>query len=492
MKKTLLVCILMIAAFHSYGQLLDSLKINIGSIGTVAKQGYQPLWLVSNRWGAITDQRYDASTYAGFTNIHWLGKKHDVSPSYATGATAANPADFYIKYGLNLIAGNHFKDVTIQEGYLKAGYKHLELRAGRYKYIPGEVDQDLSSGSLGLSGNALPIPQLSIALTDYLDVPFTNGWLQIKGELSHGWLGSNRYLNSYLHEKNLYLRAGKRKFKFFIGAQHYVEWGGRRDGISLDRSFKGYLNVLLATNNADDGSGFNPNSRTASYRAGDQRGIVEAGFDLETNKYLLHFYHQTPFDGTWGVNYRNIDNLSGLSLVPTKENAVVKKVLLEFIYTKQAENYAPAAARQAYYNNGFYKTGWEYDNRIVGTPLFINRTRAQYYDYFQKRSITPFDWNSPNIPGNANIIYNEIVGGHIGLLLRFSNKLSGRTMLTYTAGQYQNTGPNLGQFYSLQELYYRLSKSLNLSAGFALDAGDFSHNIGGMVGVHWQVKGLGK
>ena len=52
--------------------------------------------------------------------------------------------------------------------------------------------------------------------------------------------------------------------------QHYVEWGGRRKGIQLDRSFKGFTNVLFATNNADDGSGFNQASKTASYRAGDQ------------------------------------------------------------------------------------------------------------------------------------------------------------------------------------------------------------------------------
>ncbi len=254
-----------------------------------------------------------------------------------------------MRYGLYLINNNHFQDVIFQEGYIKAGYKSLEIRYGRYKDIPGEVDKELSSGSMGVSGNALPIPQIGIALTDYIDVPLTNGWLQVKGELSHGWLGLDRYLQSYYHEKNLYLRTGKRKLKVFIGAQHYVEWGGKRDGISLDRSFKGFTNVLFATNNADDGSGFNPNSKTASYRAGDERGMFELGFDLDMKDALLHFYHQTPFDGTWGVNIKNINNLSGISFVPKNKKSVVKKILLEFIYTKQAENYAPASARFTQY-----------------------------------------------------------------------------------------------------------------------------------------------
>ncbi len=471
-------------ASHGYSQHLDSLQVNVGSIGTFAKDGYQPLWLVSNRWGSITDQQYDASTYAGFSNTHFFGKKY-ISKSNPTGTEQPM---FYLKYGGTLINNNHFKDVTIQEGYVKAGYKHLEIRTGRFKNIPGEVDQDLSSGSLGVSGNALPIPQISIALTDYVNVPFTNGWLQIKGQLSHGWLGNDRFLSSYYHEKNLYLRAGKKRFKFFVGLQHYVEWGGKRDSIQLDRSFKGFLNVFFSTVNADDGSGIDPTQlQYASYHAGDQRGVFEVGFDLETNNHLLHFYHQTPFDGTWGVDIRNIDNLSGISIVPKNERAVVKKVLVEFIYTKQAENYAPAMNRQAYYNNGYYKTGWEYDNRIVGTPLFINRYRAQDYFYFQQRGTKPFDWASSNIPGNSNIIYNQIIGGNIGLLLQLTDKFAGKTKITYTNGRFQN-GSSLGQFYTLQELYYSLSKSLKISAGFALDAGDFTNNTGGLVGIHWQFK----
>ncbi len=491
MKRFVLLCIFFFLIAHSgYCQFLDSLQLNAGSLGTVAKQGYQPLWLVANRWGAITDQQYDASTYFGFRNTHVFGKKY----SSKFNPTGVEQPLFYVNYGANIINNNHFQNTIFQEGYVKAGYKHLEIRYGRFKDIPGEVDKDLSSGSLGVSGNALPIPKLSIALTDYVNVPFTNGWLQVKGQLSHGWLGNDRFLNSYYHEKTLYVRAGKKKLKVFVGFQHYVEWGGRRDSIQLDRSFKGFLNVFFSRSNADDGSGIDPQSiiKYGNYFAGDQRGVFELGFDLETNDAMLHFYHQTPFDGTWGVDIRNIDNLSGLSLVPKNENSLLKKVLVEFIYTKQAENYAPPLQRQAYYNNGYYKTGWEYDGQIVGTPLFINRTRAQDYTYFQQRGIKPFDWNSSNIPGNSNIIYNQIIGGNIGLLLRFNDQFSGKTKVTYTNGQYGNSGPNLGQFYSLQELYYGVSNNLNLSAGFALDAGDFSHNVGGLVGVHYRFRNDGR
>ncbi|RYY22651.1 MAG: hypothetical protein EOP41_06990 [Sphingobacteriaceae bacterium] len=484
MKKLLPVFLFMLMIRNSYGQLPDSLQINAGSVGTIAQKGYQPLWITANRWGAFSNQQYDASTYAGFSNVHVFGKNDQ--PKSNPGQTE-QPL-FYVKYGANLISNNHFQTVTLQEAYVKAGYKHLELRAGRFKYIPGEVDQDLSSGSLGVSGNALPIPQITLGLTDYVNVPFTNGWLQIKAQLSHGWLGSNRYLNSYYHEKNIYLRAGKKRFRFFAGAQHYAEWGGQRNDISLDRSFNGFLNVVFARSNADDGTGIDPAMLIyGPYHAGDQRGLFELGFDLETNQHLIHFYHQTPFDGTWSVDIRNIDNLSGISIAPKNKSGVIKKVLAEFIYTLQMENYAPQLQRQGYYNNGYYRTGWEYNNQIVGTPLFINRYRAQDYPYFQEKGIKPFDWNSSNIPGNSNIIYNGIVGGNIGLLLQFGNRFSGKTKLTYTSGKYQGSA-SLNQFYGLQEVYFSAAKNLNVSVGFALDAGDFSHNTGGLIGLHWQLK----
>ena len=483
MKIPLLLFISVLMAGNVQAQVADSLQINAGTSLTLSKKGYQPLWLIANRWGSIANNQHDASTFIGFSNANYFGNYiRDSNPA------GISQPKFYVKYGANFINNNQFNNIILQEAYIKAGFKAIEIRAGRFKFIPGEVDQDLSSGSLGVSGNALPIPQITFALTDYVNLPFTKGWLQIKGQLSHGWLGGNRYLNSFYHEKNLYLRAGKRNFKLFVGAQHYVEWGGRRDDIALDRSLNGFLDVFFAKNGSDDGTGTDPAGLIyGPYHAGDHRGLIELGFDLETTTYLMHFYHQTPFEGPNGVDIRNIDNLSGISVTPKNKFALIKKILVEFIYTKQMENYAPVMQRQGHYNNGHYRTGWEYENMIVGTPLFLNRYRAKNYNYFQDKDVRPFDWNSSDIPGNSNIIVDGIVGGNIGLLLQFSSRFYGKTKLTYTNGKFRGSD-NLNQFYSLQELNYNISKSLTISTGVALDVGDFSHNVGGLIGIHWQYK----
>ncbi|HEY9262246.1 capsule assembly Wzi family protein, partial [Chitinophaga sp.] len=198
----LLLWVCICTAVNAQRWLTDSLEVHAGAVGTAATKDYQPLWLLSNHFGTISDRKGDVSMHAGFSNQQvW----HD---------------NFYIKYGLDVYNNDHFQHTFIEQGYVKAGYKHWEIRAGRYEEIIGEVDKDLSSGSMGISGNALPIPKIGIAVTEYIPVPFTNGWLQFKGLLSHGWMGKDQFIkDAYLHEKNFYLRIGKNKLKLYGGIQ---------------------------------------------------------------------------------------------------------------------------------------------------------------------------------------------------------------------------------------------------------------------------------
>lgn len=476
MKTIFLFPILCMACtFPGYGQFLDSFRISIGTVGTFAQEDYQPHWLVSNRFGAISEQQqYDASTYAGFSNTHLFRKKKATDSAGGT-----YPAGPYIKYGIRAFNNNHFQDFTVQEGYLKAGFNNWELRFGRIMEVPGEVDQDLSSGSLGLGNNALPIPKIGIVLTRYSNIPFTNGWVQVKGQLSHGWFGNNRYMKeAFYHEKALYLRFGKERFKFFMGMQHFGEWAGRRGEIKLERSWKGFWDVFFAKT-ANDGSvdpSFDPN------RAGDQRGIFEFGFDYDFNNASLHFYNQTPFESGNGINIKNIDRLAGLSITSKNKNSILKKVLLEFIYTRQMEDYAPPATRQTYYNNGYYRTGWEYENRVIGSPLFINRSTGQHY--FD--NIKPFGWDTDTTMGNVNIIFMRMTGGNIGGMYSISKKLSAKTIVTYVNGLYRRE--NKGQLYALHEMTYKITNNLTATGAIAVDAGDLTKNNGLLLGIHWEFR----
>ena len=75
--------------------------------------------------------------------------------------------DLSFSYGLSLYNNNHFRSTIIEEGYVKLEYKNWSLRAGRFEENQNDPARDLSSGNLGISDNALPIPKVGIAITDY-------------------------------------------------------------------------------------------------------------------------------------------------------------------------------------------------------------------------------------------------------------------------------------------------------------------------------------
>lgn len=450
----------------------DSLKLSVGTMATAASKDFLPFWLVANKFGTIKDRKNDLSTNIYVYNEHAFFKDK-----------------LKLNYTLDLYNHNHFDDFTLVEGNLKLNYKGWELRGGRYREVIGEVDQTLSTGSLGLSGNALPLPKISAVVPEYKKVPFTNGWLQFKGWLSHGWLGRDRYYESYLHEKAFYLRAGRGKLKLFGGAVHFGEWGGKRGRFSLDRSLKGFWDVLLVKE-ANDGS-LPSTSNARPNRAGDQRGIVEFGGDLESNYGYWHFYNQVFFESGTGIDIRNIDRLAGLSLTFKDPQRKIKKLLAEFIYTKQMESYG--GEQQSYYNNGIYKTGWEYKDMILGTPLFINRVRGSYF-----LPVEPFNWQQDEgwegrILGNRNIISNRIIGGSLGAEYSLWNRFLFRTIITYNS-HFMDRSPlkklvnkQYSQVYTLQSVEARLWKRWIIVGKIAWDAGDFYHNFGASLGMRYSI-----
>ncbi|HEV7329754.1 MAG TPA: capsule assembly Wzi family protein [Flavisolibacter sp.] len=454
-------------------QLLDSAQLTIGTVATVASNDYQPLWLVANRFGTFADRKNDLSTNVRLTNMHHLFAKPTDSVR-----------NFYVQYGAEFFANNHFSETFFKEAFVKAGYKNWQIRAGRFAERTGDVDPALSSGSLGISGNALPIPKVGFIVTDYTHVPFTNGWLQFKGQISHGWFGNNRYMKDALyHEKLFYMRFGKKKFKLYGGVQHFGEWGGRRGSVQLERSWKGFFDVLFVKE-ADDGSvGTDINGRPPN-RAGDQRGLLEAGVIWENDNLLLRGYNQTPFETGRDVDPRNVDRLLGLTFI-SKKKSIIQKIVGEFLTTRDMLSFVEIRDRQSFYNNGYYKTGWEYEGRIVGTPLFVNRTRGQFYF----PTVEPHDWDAPGstIPGNSNVIVNRVVSGHLGVLYTLFNKLQAKTLLTFTQnfGRYTQTATSAykEQLYTLQEFRYTTPQHISFIAGVGFDKGELSDNIGIMFGI---------
>jgi len=431
----------------------------------------------ANRFGMASNEQFDQLTSIEAKNAHHLASLRILSDT---------TSPLQLSYGATLFNAEHYSRTVLQQGFAQLKYKTWFVRAGRHRDLWDDIDPQLSMGSFGTSGNALPIPKVTIGIDDYINIPFTKGKLQFKGMMGHGWFGDNRFMESWLHEKSFYGRINLGKWKPYGGIQHYTEWGGQRraDSIYLDRSFRGFLDVLFVKE-ANDGSV--PDGRRPN-RAGDQRGLAEIGIHYEQEKWKLHIYHQTPFESGTGLDIRNIDRLFGVHWINKQSDAKVKNLLFEFIYTKQMESFGRES--QSYYENGAYKTGWEYHGRVIGTPVFTNREEASNY-----LPVQPYNWRGTDeIPGNTNIINNRLIGGNLATSIQFSPRLTFNLKMTPTLNfgarsmkKFYGNGEGLFQCYSLAGLSFRHNKWL-FNANVAGDFGQLYNNVGGRVGFSYQIK----
>jgi hypothetical protein len=327
------VILLHFCMLPAIGQFTDSLHVIVGTTGTIASKDYQPLWLKANRFGAITNRKADLSTHFLINNKHIISKAKAIDDFDTTNLR--RPA--YISYGVDLYNNNHFENTFLQEGYVKAGLKNWELRGGRYKEIVGEVDPFLSSGSLAISGNAIPIPKISIASSRYINVPYTKGWLQFKASFGHGWLGQTNYLKgAFLHEKSFYLKIGKRKFNSYAGLIIL------HSGVEPTRAVRRQAGLKTTCT-------FLPEVKvTPSYQqgpidlanaVGNHLIIPDIGFSLQASGGMFKLYTQTIFEKGKGRSATERDRLVGLKVLSrdrlvgfsweNNKQALVEKTVLE-------------------------------------------------------------------------------------------------------------------------------------------------------------------
>jgi len=456
-------------------QFLDSLQASVGMESRFASKDFQPLWLVANRHGTVADRQTDFVPYFRVSNRHTIAEKEYQNNR---GFYDADPVT--LSYGVSVYQNNHLKSTIVEEAYGKVEFRNWSFRAGRFEENLEDIDPRLSAGSFGVSGNALPIPKIGIALTDYKTVPFTNGWLQFKGSLAHGWFGADRYIqNSLYHEKTFFLRVGARSLKFYGGFQHFAEWGGHRGDLQFNNSFDSFKDVFLLKETG------------AGEHSGDHRGVLEGGAYWENGAVKVHAYLQKPFEGRHDIGLGTKNGKLGILVSSKEDYTKLQGIILELIYTEAIDKNILPNQRESYYNNSVYKTGWEYLDNVIGLPLFTNRGRAS--KYFP--DIQPFDWiNGKEIPGNANIVNNRIFAIHTGALYTFSDRMDAKTLLTYV----QNYGapgvetpytPHKRQFYALQQMAYDIPKyNLTITGALGFDYSDLNtmNVIGGLIGIEWN------
>lgn len=386
---------------------LSKPDLSFETYGIVSSSGTTPFWLQSNRYGMFS-----------------TGGNQFLARFQAHGAEqfgGRNGNRFTLRYGADFIARpGEQSTASFNQGYLRLDAWGLFLQAGRFHNTSPIHDEELGMGSLGVSGNSTPIPQIRTGLADWTSLPLTRDFVQIKGHMAHGWLGSERYYSDVLyHEKVGHARfGGNFPLNVYGGIAQYVLWGGTSpEGVQRPSSFTDFLRVAVAISGGEDAPG-----EDRVYIIGNQLGTWDFGFFLELDAFDLKVYRQFPIETKDNLKFKSPqDALTGITIEPASDlNLPVRKLTYEFLYTKYQDgprrpNTGGDLTRdlfrgnENYYNHGSYRSGWVYNNFTIGNPLFV-----------------------PSSDPNIGVFNNRVVAHHLGVSFSLPNNISLTTKGTFS------------------------------------------------------------
>ena len=455
MRKNIIVLF-----FLFYSSLIYS-QISAPTIGTYAGVSagigdIKPYWNISNQQG-----KYSPDPFGGLLGVSI--ESVDSSDSYIS-------FDYGIEIYSRLQQNSEF---LIQRGFAEVKIPFLVFWAGRKEEIIGNQDSSLSIGSTVWSANARPMPKLVLATPGYVDVPFTKGYVEINGSLSHGWFEKDRYVNNiYLHQKHLHLRFGG---DFFInvsaGLIHFAQWAGDSPDPKfgeLPSDWDAYKRIFFA----QKGDSATVNINEAINSLGNHLGSWNYRIDLRAKQFMFSLYYQTIFEDNSGMSDPfQRDGLWGVSLASKDPDKIVNHVVFEYLnttYQSGPVHYLSDSldllGNDSYFNHYIYRNGWTYKGMTLGTPLIT----------------------SPifNEDGSVGTLNNRVMAFHLGLG-GMLGKINYRSFFTYSInkGTYSLPfDPEKNQFsWYFETTFPSIWQGIDMKVMLAADIG---HMYGNNLGVN--------
>ena len=442
----------------------DTIKYDASVSGLVSSGNYAPFWMQSRNYGTISSAPQSANLMLGVS-------KELTAPKRLF--------DYGFKANALIRTDNTKKtEAYFHELYAQARFWVLDFIVGAREEQFGVQDSSLSCGGFIFSQNARPMPKITAGIEHFVPVPMTNGYVEIKGGLSHGWFTDNTYYqNMYLHHKYVYLKlGGKLPVHLQYGIDHFAQWGGTAlGGVQYASSLKDYFIIFFAGHGANDAN-LSDQINALGNHLGSQNLRLDIDLaDFKIGAYwedfleegpvrLIGFTMNTP-DGLWGLSIRN-------NKIP-----IIKGVLFE--YFNSTDQSGPFHDKDGIVyggTDGFfqsqYTTGWNYYSRTIGTPL-----------------ITSAFYNSNGVLQTLN---NRVQAFHVGIegdILKYQYKFLSTFSKNY--GTYGNVYPQMHENTSLLlEINKRFPKLSNMEVGCTFGA-DFGKQYGNSVGFQLSLRKRG-
>jgi len=435
--------------------LSDSVKYDIQLSGLASGGQYAPFWLQNNQFGKISVEPFSSNLSVDISKDL---KKSSKLFDYGFGANALLTTD------------NTKTNLYFHELYAEARLLVFDLTMGAKEEIFGNQDSSLSMGGFLFSKNYRPIPKIYAGIRQFTAVPFTKGYFEIKGGISHGWFMDKIYIkDALMHHKYFYFRlGGKLPVKVQYGMDHVSQWGGTspRYGTS-PTGFSNFVNIFLARSGGVDANREEQINALGNHIISQSMKLeVETG-NFQINAYWQNISEDSPLRLMWQT-MNKADGLWGLS-IHNQKFPIIQRVLYEFLNTTdQSGPYHDKdgivfGGADNYLNNFFYESGWSYFSRTIGTPLI---TSSIYNDN-----------------GVIDIRNNRVKAHHFGIdgtYTEYQYKIM--TTISNNYGTYSLKYPTMKSATSIYiDINKRFKRFYNIEAGVMIGA-DFGQMYGNNAG----------
>lgn len=287
--------------------------------------------------------------------------------------------------------------LRLHQLYGELKYRQVFLQVGMRESRSLIVDNNLSSGDLVLSNNARPIPGAWVGFLDFVDIPFTKGWVQIEGRLGYGRMFDDGYVEDQFNyfnglstadlwftykrcyfrtnpKKPFHVTVGMQSAGMFGGSAQYYENGSIKQTYNRGFRIKDLWHMFFPREGTGEGNAI-----------GNSLGSwdLKAQYRFKNDSRLSAYFEWLFEDGSGVAKANGWDGLWGLQYDFGKKG-IVTGLLMEYIdFSNQCGpiHYSPGdnpgssitqlvGGADNYYNNSFYGPYANY-GMAIGSPFAL-------------------------------------------------------------------------------------------------------------------------
>ncbi|GGW87332.1 capsule assembly Wzi family protein [Salegentibacter mishustinae] len=354
MKQTLLVFLFLSFFLNVHAQNIE-ISGQVNATGLLYSEENSPFWLHTNQRGRIDE----LTNFSGFITTQGFYNFSENSN---------------LEFGLGALYQDGYADkLQLDEAYLAFNNSWLGIVAGRKQREELYRGLSATNQSILWSLNARPLPGIRFFTKRPIFFKNNRG-LGFQASYEEYLMDDERFVeNTRLHHKSFHLvYRSSPKFQISAGLRHFVQWGGTHPEFGdLPSDFEAYIRAITGRGAGEDtGDGI---SEQEINGLGNHLGSYEINIKTILAGYNVELIYNHLFEDGSGSLLRNTpDGRYGIFIEDPAASldSWFQAVMYEFYYTKnQSKNTPTTDGEDNYFNNNLYRSGWTYENRVLGLPF---------------------------------------------------------------------------------------------------------------------------